>query len=290
MLDFQQFDHLMKTMEKSKNNMKHVKNIFIRAILLMFFSSKAYCADGDKWITTVLCRHVIFKITPPNSNDSILITSQSGESVYRIQRLTNGKSVYNETMYFNPGYNSSKILDLNVDVDQEFPVSFDQFGQTSGKFKIQRPIGSYVGSIICPNSPIGGFSGTFKIIELTGTLIEKSNRLFGTLTSSEPFDGELIYLVIGEGKGQSSFWKYPGRTYFAEKPSTYFAITMPTEPQTSPYGWFTGNATRIPSGGSNLGLVVQISEKPNGPWTPILTITNSLPKIFTNQFYRIILK
>ena len=270
--------------------MKNIKTILFHAIIFISIYSKSYCADGDKWIATVLCRHVIFNITPPNSNDSILITAQSGERIYRMQRLTNGKSVYNETMYFDPGYNPFKILDLSVDVDQEFPVSFDQFGQTSGKFKITRPIGSYYGSITCPNSPIGGFSGTFKIIELTGILTEKSNRLYGTLTSSEPLNGELIYLVIGEVKGQSSFWKYTGRTYFAEKPSTYFAITMPNEPQTSPYGWFSGSATRIPSGGSNLGLVVQISEKPNGPWTPILTITNSLPKIFTNQFYRIVIQ
>ena len=271
--------------------MKYIENIVFITMLFGFISSKAYCADGDKWIATVLCRHAIFNITPPNSNDSILITAQSGERSYRMQRLTNGRSVYNETMYFDPGYNPYKILNLNEDVDEEFPVSFDRFGIISGKFKIKRSIGSYYGSIICPNSPIGGFSGTFKILELTGTLIEKSNRLYGTLISTEPLDGESIYLIIGEGNGKSSFWKYTGRTYVNDPYSTSgFSITMPSEPQTSPYGWFSGSATRIPSGGSNLGLVVQISEKPNGPWIPILTITNSLPKIFTNQFYRIILK
>lgn len=271
--------------------MKYISNIVFRAILFILISSKAYCADGDKWIATVLCRHVIFNINPPNSNDSILITSQSGERIYSMQRLTDGRSVYNETMYFDPGYNPFKILDLSIDVDQEFPVSFDQFGQTSGKFKIKRPVGSYYGSITCPNSPIGGFSGTFRILELTGSLIEKKRSLYGTLTSSEPLNGEMIYLIIGEGNGKSSFWKYTGRTYINDPYSTSgFSITMINQPQTSPYGWFSGSATRIPSGGSNLGLVVQISEKPNGPWTPILTITNSLPKIFTNQFYRIVIQ
>jgi len=269
--------------------MNNVLTILFAATFLMPLCGK--CADGDKWIVNLVCQHINFSINPVSSTDKISITAQKSQPVFRLIRTTDGRSVYNNEMYFKPGYGYEKILDLGIDVDQDFPVAFDQFGQTGGTFHITRGIGSRNGTIKCANSPVGPFSGGFYIIELTGVLVEKTGKIFGTLTSSEPVNGETIYMVLGDGKGQSSFWKYAGRTYVSAFYNAGFQVTLdPNDPATSPYGSFWGSAIRIPSGQSGLGLSVQISDKPSGPWITVLPITNSLPKIYTNQFYRIVLK
>lgn len=263
--------------------------ILLCSAFFTFFLENGYCANGDKWIVNVTCGHPIFNISAPSSNEEIRMTARKFNPGYLLEKISGGKSVYSEQMYLDPGW--APILDPTLDIDKDFKVSFDQFGQTGGVFKIRRSIGSYIGSFTCPNSPIGAFSGTFKILELTGILTEKNQRLYGALISSEPLNGETIYLIIGEGKGQSSFWKYTGRTYISSlTPPNFYVSADSNDPLSIPYGVFYGSATRIPTGPSGLGLLVQISDKPNGPWTSIVTITNSIPKIYTNQFYRIMIK
>ena len=260
-------------------------------IIITFFTDKAYSADGDKWVANVFCQHVVFNIKPISASDSILISPQLFNNAYRLIKTSDGRSVHNDTMYFQPRNGHEKILDLGIDIDQDFPMSFDNFGITTGTFHITRGIGSHVGTFRCQKSPVGAFDGTFQIIELSGILVEKSRKIYGTLTSSEPVNGEIVYMVLGDGKGQSSFWNFPGRTYVSDFPSTpNLNIYIPDAPLTTAYASFYGSTTKIPSGASGFGLSVQISEKPNGPWVSILNITNSLPKIYTNQFYRILIK
>lgn len=260
-------------------------------IIITFFTDKAYCADGDKWVVNVFCQHVVFNIKPISASDSISISPQLFDNAYRLIKSSDGRSVYNDTIYFQPRNGHEKILNLGLEIDQDFPMSFDNFGITTGTFHITRGIGSHVGTFRCQKSPVGAFDGTFNIIELTGILVEKGRKIYGTLTSSESVNGETVYMVLGDGKGQSSFWNFPGRTYVSDFPSTpKLNIFIPDAPRTTAYANFYGSATQIPSGASGLGLSVQISEKPNGPWVSILNITNSLPKIYTNQFYRILIK
>lgn len=275
-----------------KARLQPLTQIFIPVIALLFASSNCSGGVGDEYILRIHAASFLFRTARGPSGEMDII-NQGGLHVYRFTVTSTTGAITTDTFYFKDLLAARSYTDINSDGNATLTIEYGAAGTSRGEITLHRLGGVKRGTYTITGSPIGSASGEFSVLEFAGLLkqVDGLGNYSGTLYNTGGQSDEPRTIVIGPAKNDDSIGLYPARNYHVSiYESTGNASLDDSGSSLYPYQQILGHVSKAGSGLSSIAgnLLIESSDNVQGPWVPLISV--DVPRVFTNQFYRMQLR